>query len=96
MPVTINTGTTIGVSATLPATFDSGGYAVPVITLVGEIVDVGEIAKAFAIVAHQSITRLYPQKMKDTMLGKAATNDIAESTLGGTTRQIEEYTTIHF
>lgn len=66
MPVTINTGTTVGISATLPATFDSGGYAVPVITLIGEIVDVGEVAKAWATIAHQSITRTFPQKMKDT------------------------------
>ena len=36
------------------------------------------------------------QQMKDAMLGKAATNDVAESTLGSTTRQIEDYPTIHF
>ena len=35
-------------------------------------------------------------KMKEAMLGKTATNDIAESTLGGTTKQLENFTTIHF
>lgn len=38
-----------------------------------------------------------PQGMKDArMLGKAATNDIVESTLGGMTRQLQDYSTIHF
>jgi len=36
------------------------------------------------------------KEMKEGMLGKAATNDISESTLGGMTRQLENYTTIHF
>ena len=64
--VTKNTGTVIGMSATLPATYDSEGYAVPVITDIGEVVDVGEIAKTWAAILHQSVTREYPQKIKDT------------------------------
>tara|TARA_R110000803_G_scaffold198262_1_gene261957 strand:+ start:1019 stop:1462 length:444 start_codon:yes stop_codon:yes gene_type:complete len=64
--VTINTGTTVGISATLPATFDDAGYGVPVMTLVGEIIDVGELSKVWAMIAHQTVTRAFPQKLKDT------------------------------
>lgn len=72
--VTINTGATIGISATLPATFDAPGYAAVVFTDVGEVIDVGEIAKAWAAINHQAVTRAYPQKLKDTY-------DIANITL---------------
>jgi hypothetical protein len=72
--VTINTGTTMGLSATLPATFDSAGYVALTYTDIGEIVDIGELAKAYATIAHQSVTRAYPQKLKDTY-------DIANVTL---------------
>lgn len=67
--LTLNTGTTVGISATLPTTFDSDevtGYAASTFTLIGEIVDVSEIAKTFATVSHQAVTRAYPIKEKDT------------------------------
>jgi hypothetical protein len=67
--VTINTGTTVGMSATLPTTYDDNattGYASLTFTGIGEIVDVGEIAKTWAAVTHQAVTRAYPQKLKDT------------------------------
>jgi len=65
--VSINTGTTIGMSATLPATFDSVGYAaVGSITNIGEVIDSGEAAKAYNTIAHQAVGRAYPQKLKDT------------------------------
>ena len=67
--VTVNTGTTIGLSATLPTTPDNNattGYASLTFTDIGEVIDIGEIAKAFATVNHQSVGRAYPQKLKDT------------------------------
>jgi len=64
--VAINSGTTIGVSASLPATYDGAGYGALTFTSVGEVVDVGEIAKAFNMVSHQGLSRRYPQKLKDT------------------------------
>lgn len=75
--VTVNTGTTVGLSATLPTTYDDNvttGYASLTFTGIGEVVDIGEIAKAFAVVAHQTVGRAYPQKLKDTY-------DIANITL---------------
>lgn len=72
--VSTTTGATVGVSATLPATFDSLGYAAVVFTDLGEVVDVGELAKSFNVVSHQSVGRAYPQKLKDVY-------DIANVTL---------------
>lgn len=73
----VNTGATVGISSTLPTTFDDNittGYASLTFTLIGEIVDVGELAKAYAVVAHQAVARDYPVKHKDTY-------DIANVTL---------------
>lgn len=67
--VTVNTGTTVGMSATLPTTYDDNvttGYAALTFTDIGEVVDVGEIAKTWAVITHQAVTRDYPQKLKDT------------------------------
>lgn len=67
--VTINTGATMGMSASLPTTYDNNvttGYASLTFTDIGEIVDVGEIAKTWAAITHQAVTRAYPQKLKDT------------------------------
>jgi hypothetical protein len=83
--VTKNTGTTVGISATLPTTYDadgSTGYASLTFVDIGEVVDIGEIAKAFAAISHQSVGRAYPQKIKDTFdignvsitLGKVTAN----------------------
>lgn len=64
--VNINTGVVIEVSAALPATFDSTTYAALAWTVCGEVVDVGEIAKTWATLTHQAVTRAYPVKLKDT------------------------------
>ena len=83
--VTKNTGTTVGISAVLPTTYDadgSTGYDSLTFIDIGEIVDMGEIAKVFAAIAHQTVGRAYPQKIKDTFdvsdvpitLGKVTAN----------------------
>jgi hypothetical protein len=67
--VTKNTGTTVGISAALPTTFDddgSTGYDSLTFIDIGEIVDMGEIAKVFAAIVHQTVGRAHPQKIKDT------------------------------
>jgi len=67
--VKVNTGTTVGMSATLPTTYDghaTTGYTPVVFTDIGEVIDIGEIAKAFNVIEHQTVTRDYPQKLKDT------------------------------
>lgn len=62
----INTGVVIEASASLPATYDTTGYAAVSWTAVGEVVDVSEIAKVWATINHQAVTRAYPVKLKDT------------------------------
>jgi len=72
--ININTGTSISASAALPATFDSATYLALAWTAIGESVDVSEIAKVWAIISHQSVSRAYPVKRKDTY-------DIADVTI---------------
>ncbi len=66
MAVSTMNGTTFGVSAVLPATFDAAGYGALTFVLAGEIVDVGEIAKAFNEITHQAVDKDYPTKLKGT------------------------------
>lgn len=58
-------GTTLAMSSTLPATYDSGGYTAITPTAVGEVLSIGEIAKTYSVISHQSVGRAYPQKIKD-------------------------------
>ena len=67
--VSATTGTTLGMSATLPTTYDDNattGYASLTFTDIGEVIDVGELAKAYNVLSHQTVARAYPQKIKDT------------------------------
>lgn len=67
--VSVSTGTTLGMSAVLPTTYDADagtGYGSLTFTDIGEVIDVGELAKAFNVVSHQTVGRAYPQKLKDT------------------------------
>jgi len=60
------TGTTLGTSATLPATFDAPGYSVLTFTAIGKVIDIGELAKAYNVISHQEIGNDHPEKLKDT------------------------------
>lgn len=66
MPVNISLGATLGVSSTLPATYDAAGYNALTFTNIAEILDVGELSKTFNLVTHQAVGRSYPQKLKGT------------------------------
>jgi hypothetical protein len=60
MAVRTSAGTTLRVTATAPATFNSSGYgtlftASPVPALVGEVTDMGEFGREYALVTHQPI-----------------------------------------
>ena len=48
-------GTTIGISATLPATENQAGYEALTFTLIGEVTDLGEYGKEYATVTHNPI-----------------------------------------
>lgn len=48
-------GSTIALSAGVPATFDGTGYAALTFTVVGEVTDLGEFGREYALITHQPI-----------------------------------------
>lgn len=69
MAISSQNGTTLGISATLPTTFDdnvSTGYPSLTFTLVGEVVDFGELGKVYNMITHQAVALRYPKKIKGT------------------------------
>ena len=69
MTVRTSAGTTLRVTATAPATFDAAGYgtlfgASPAPALVGEITDLGEFGREFALVTHMPVGSRGTQKFK--------------------------------
>lgn len=69
MTVRTSAGTTLKVTASAPATFDTSGYntlftASPVPATVGEITDLGEFGREFALVTHNPVGTRGTQKFK--------------------------------
>lgn len=69
MTVRTSAGTTLKVTASAPATFNSAGYttlftASPVPATVGEITDLGEFGREFALVTHNPVGTRGTQKFK--------------------------------
>jgi len=64
MTVRTSAGTTLKVSATAPATFNSAGYSALTFTAVGEITDLGEFGREFALVTHNPVGSRGTQKFK--------------------------------
>lgn len=64
MATTLSVTTTLGISATLPATIDAAGYGAVVFTAIGEVIDISEIGVSYNVVEHQSVTTRYPTKKK--------------------------------
>lgn len=64
MAVQTVAGTTIGISAAQPATFNAAGYAALTFTNIGEITDGGEHGKTYAEVTHNPIDTRGTQKFK--------------------------------
>ena len=57
-------GTTLRITASAPATFDSTGYNALVTTLVGEVTDLGEFGREYALVTHNPVGNRSTQKFK--------------------------------
>lgn len=55
MTVRTSAGTTLGVSASSPATFNEAGYEALTFTPVGEITDLGEFGREYALVTHNPL-----------------------------------------
>jgi hypothetical protein len=69
MTVYTSAGTTLTVSASAPATFDGAGYAAvftasPGPAVVGEITDLGEFGREYALVTHMPVGSRGTQKFK--------------------------------
>lgn len=64
MTVRSSAGTTLKISAAIPATFDSIGYAALTYTTIGEITDLGEFGREFALVTHNPIGSRGTVKLK--------------------------------
>lgn len=57
-------GTTIGISAALPATYNEAGYDALTFTKIGEITDGGSHGRTYAVVNHNPIDTRGTQKYK--------------------------------
>ncbi len=69
MAVTTSAGTTLRVTSSQPATYTSSGYntlftASPAPALVGEITDLGEFGREYALVTHNPVGTRGTQKFK--------------------------------
>jgi hypothetical protein len=69
MTVYTSAGTTLTISASAPATFDASGYnavftASPGPAVVGEITDLGEFGREYALVTHMPVGSRGTQKFK--------------------------------
>lgn len=68
MTVHTSAGTTIAIAAAQPATFDAAGYAALTPTLIGEVTDLGEFGREYALVTHN------PVGNRGTVKRKGSTN----------------------
>jgi hypothetical protein len=64
MTVRTSAGTTLKVSASTPVTFNQAGYADLTFTAVGEITDLGEFGREYALVTHNPVGTRGTQKFK--------------------------------
>ena len=55
MTVRTSAGTTIGITASAPATFNSAGYDALTFTTIGEVTDLGEFGRQYALVTHNPV-----------------------------------------
>ena len=64
MGVKTSAGSTIAISAATPATFNSAGYGALSFSSIGEVTDLGEFGREYALVTHNPIASRGTQKRK--------------------------------
>lgn len=64
MTVRSSAGTTIKIGASAPATFDSAGYAALTLTTIGEVTDLGEFGREYALISHNPLGTRSTVKLK--------------------------------
>lgn len=62
--VMTSAGSTIALTATAPATFDASGYGALTYTTIGEVTDLGEFGKVYAVVTHNPLASRNTVKRK--------------------------------
>ena len=80
MAVQTSAGTTIGISAGLPATDDAAGYGALTFTPIGEVTDLGEYGKVFNLVTHNPIATRRTEKFKGSFNEGSISMGIGEDT----------------
>jgi len=64
MTVRSSAGTTIGLSSSAPATFNSAGYSALTFTNIGEVTDLGEFGREYNLITHNPIGSRGTVKLK--------------------------------
>lgn len=64
MAVQTSAGSTLGISTTLPATYDVAGFNALTMTPVGEITDLGEFGQEFNLVSYTALGQRQTKKFK--------------------------------
>lgn len=64
MTVRTSAGSTIAISAAQPATYDATGYAALTWTTIGEVTDLGEFGRTYALVTHNPLASRGTTKRK--------------------------------
>jgi hypothetical protein len=64
MAVMTSAGSLVALSATLPATYDAAGFNALTYTLIGEVTDVSEFGREYALVTHTPLASRIAKKFK--------------------------------
>lgn len=64
MAVMTSAGSTLGISASLPATYDAAGFNALTYTSIGEITDLGEFGAEYNLVTYTALGQRRTQKLK--------------------------------
>lgn len=73
-------GSTIRISASLPATFNAAGYQALVYSAIGEVTDLGEFGREYNLVTHNPVGNRSTQKYKGSFNEGSMTLQLALDT----------------
>lgn len=74
-------GTTLRISASLPATYDSAGFTALSYTLVSEITDMGDLGKEYTLITHNPVNDRKTYKFKGSYNNGSLALKLARATL---------------
>jgi hypothetical protein len=70
-------GTTISLSAALPATYNAAGFAALTFTALGEVTNIGEFGKVYTLITHNPLATRKTKKLKGSYNNGSATLALA-------------------